>query len=110
MTLVFETSWVLHTKENHNYLELYGEKAGVQMEPELEFYEEKNEYFVEIQPVIQKDLNKFATIFNKEIEHFVDCIQNGTECRNPMEDGLEIMKILDAIYESAEKGHEVIIK
>lgn len=110
MTLVFETSWVLHTKENHNYLELYGEKAGVQMEPDLEFHEEKNEYFVESKPVIQKDSNKFSTIFDREIAHFVDCIQNGTECRNLAEDGLEIMKILDAIYESAEKGHEVIIK
>jgi predicted dehydrogenase len=30
-------------------------------------------------------------------------------CQSPAEDGVEIMKILDAIYESARTGHEVTI-
>ena len=42
--------------------------------------------------------------------HFVDCIQNGTECRAKAEDGIIVMKILDAIYKSAETGHEVVIE
>lgn len=110
MTLTFETSWVLHTKDNHNYLEVYGDKAGVQMEPVLEFYSEKDNYFIESKPVIDKSLNSFNNIFDKEVAHYVDCVVNGTECRNSAEDGLEIMKILDAIYESAKLGHEVILK
>ena len=28
----------------------------------------------------------------------------------PAEDGVEMMKILDAVYESAATGHEVILK
>ena len=81
------------------------------MEPTLEFYKENSRnYFVEEKPLIQEDENKFTAIFDREIAHFIDCIVNGTECRNPGEDGVEIMKILDAIYKSAETGHEVIIK
>lgn len=110
MTLAIETSWVLHTKEDNNYLKLYGDKAGVNMEPEMEFYKERNHYFVEEKPLVQEEENKFEAIFQRETAHFIDCIANGTECRNPGEDGVEIMKILDAIYESAETGHEVIIK
>ena len=49
-------------------------------------------------------------MFQNEINHFVDCILNGTPCISPAEDGVELMRILDAIYESAETGHEVVIK
>ena len=49
-------------------------------------------------------------LFVQEIDHFVDCILNGTPCIAPAEDGVVVMKILDAIYESAKTGHEVIIK
>ena len=109
MTLSFETSWVLHTKESHNYLNIYGDKAGTQMEPKLEFYEEEDNYFTE-KTLVNTVNNNFDNIFNKEIEHFIDCIGNGASCINTGEDGVEIMKILDAIYESSRTGHEVILK
>ena len=42
--------------------------------------------------------------------HFIACVRGEvTECRNPAEDGVELMKILDAIYLSAESGHEVML-
>ena len=31
------------------------------------------------------------------------------ECRSPAEDGFELMRILDAAYESARTGHEVAL-
>ncbi len=110
LTLFFETSWVLNTKNDHNYLNLFGDKAGAQLEPELEFYEERNNFYRDVKPVIKADIDTFESIFEREIAHFIDCIENGTDCLNPGEDGVEIMKILDAIYKSAETGREVIIK
>lgn len=110
MTLSFETSWVLYVKNPHNYLDIYGEKAGAQLEPTLEYYEEKDGYLVETKPSIEPQKNKFQQVFNAEIQHFVDCVVNKTPCINTGEDGVEIMKIIDAIYESSRTGHEVIIK
>ena len=52
----------------------------------------------------------FDGLFEGEINHFVDCVANGTKCIAPAEDGIELMRILDAIYESARTGHEVILK
>jgi hypothetical protein len=40
-------------------------------------------------------------LFNREIDRFADCLPHGTPCRAPAEDGVEIMRILDGIYESA---------
>jgi predicted dehydrogenase len=43
------------------------------------------------------------------MNNFVDAILGRAECLNPAEDGVEIMRILDAIYRSAESGHEEVI-
>ena len=52
----------------------------------------------------------FNGLFDNEIAHFIDCIQNGGACRAPAKDGVTIMRILDAVYESARTGHEVILQ
>lgn len=110
MTLFFEASWVQNIKQDSLYLELYGDKAGAQMEPALEFYETKGDYLTQVKPLMDPEGSGFEHNFKEEIKHFVDCVENGVPCLNPGEDGIELMKILDAIYESAETGHEVIIK
>lgn len=110
MTLFFETSWAQNIKQDSLYVDLFGTKAGAQMEPYLELFEDRNHYLANTIPVISPENYDFEHNFNEEIMHFIDCIENHTPCINPAEDGLELMKILDAIYESARTGHEVIVK
>jgi len=110
MTLFFETSWVQNIKDDLLYLEIYGDKAGAQMEPELELYENKGNYLTHVKPAMEPDGSGFEHNFREETKHFIDCITNGTKCLNPGEDGVELMKILDAIYESARTGQEVKVK
>ena len=51
-----------------------------------------------------------AQKIQNEIEHFVALVRGEeTICRNPAEDGIALMEILDAIYKSAEIGGEVKI-
>ena len=42
--------------------------------------------------------------FEAEINHFVDCIINGTKCIAPIDDGVALMEIIDALYKSAQTG------
>lgn len=109
MTLFFETSWVQNRKEDDLYLELYGDKVGAKMEPELELYDSKCNYLRNSKLILDPASSSFEHNFVEEIKHFVSCVTEGTKCINPAEDGLELMKIIDAIYKSAETGHEVII-
>ena len=67
-----------------------------------------NDYMVNIDLDAETALS-FSGLFENEINHYVDCVVNGTKCKSPAEDGIEIMKILMAIYESAKTGHEVIL-
>lgn len=104
-----ETSFSQHIKEEKLTLELYGTKGGAVIEPEMEIFTEDNDYLVDLKPRFTEDEDIFEANFKAETAHFIDCIANGTKCINPVEDGVELMKILDAIYLSAETGHEIVI-
>lgn len=109
-SLFVETSWNLNIKEDTQYMDLIGDKGGARLLPEFEIYSEKNNYLVNVKPIIDKSVLTNQSPFVAEINHFVDCILNGIECISPAEDGVTIMKIIDAIYRSSETGELVHIK
>lgn len=88
--------------------QLFGTKGGMDLSNGVKIYGEYNDFLADID--IKTDYYKdHGDLFDQEMAHFVDCIVNGTECRAKAEDGITVMKILDAIYKSAETGHEVIL-
>lgn len=101
-----EASFSLNTKKNVGKIELFGDKGGAKIEDELELYTVMNNRMVNVNFDSKITWGDF---FGKEINHYVDCIINGTPCIAPAKDGIEMMKILTAIYESAKTGHEVIL-
>lgn len=105
--LVLDTSYALNMKEDFYSIQLFGSKGGVRACPDFEMYTDDNGYMVNMTPAgIRIDE---SGLFVREIAHFVDCIQNGTPCISPAEDGLDILRILTAVYRSAETGHEVLL-
>ena len=108
VVISIEASFSLNIKHDEGKIELFGTKAGTKMDPELEIYTELNGYMSNVQ-LNRKTALDFDGLFENEINHFVDCVMNGTECKAPAEDGVTLMEILDAIYESARTGHEVIL-
>ncbi len=107
--LSIEASFSLNIKNDEGKIELFGSKGGAKLNPELEIYNEINDYLSNITLDAETALS-FDGLFENEINHFVSCLTDGTPCISPAEDGIDIMKILDAIYESAKTGHEVIIR
>jgi len=106
--LSIETSFSLNIKNEQGTVELMGSKGGAKFNPDLELYTDQNGYLVDIGFHAPTALD-FNGLFEREVNHFVDCITENIFCLSPAEDGVEIMQILDAIYESAETGHEVIL-
>lgn len=107
--LAVEAAFSLNLKKDTGTIELFGTKAGAKLDPELEIYTDVNNYQADVNLVAPSALS-FDGLFENEINHYVDCVINGTVCKSPAEDGIEMMKILDAVYESASTGHEVILK
>ena len=108
--LSIEASFSLNIKKPQGKIEFFGTKGGAKLEPDLEMYTEINGYMADV-TLDAKTALDFNGLFDNEINHYIDCIKNNSLiCRSPAEDGIEIMKILMAVYESAETGHEVILK
>ena len=103
-----ETSFALNVDNNRGTIELFGEKAGAKIDPELKLISEANGYMTDVSLKFPTSLS-FDGLFQKEIDHYVDCLLGKTECRSPAVDGYELMRILDAVYESARTGHEVVL-
>ncbi len=106
--LSVEASFSLNIKKDEGTIQLFGTKAGAKLDPDLEMYNDINGYLANVQLDAPTALS-FDGLFDNEVNHYIDCILNGTDCVSPAQDGVELMRILDAIYRSAETGHEVIL-
>lgn len=107
LVLSLETSYALHIKDNRYEVMLCGTQAGASLYPSLEIYSSTDGYGSNLS--FDAPTGDDPDGFKNEINHFVDCIQGRSDCMAPAEDGVAIMKILNAIYESAEKGEEIML-
>lgn len=104
-----ETSFSLNTEfKEKGQVELFGTKGGAKMDPDLHIFNNINGYMTNVNFANPTSFD-FSNTFKQEIAHFISCITDGTECIATAQDGIEVMKILDGIYESAKTGHEVIL-
>lgn len=106
-TLNVEASFNLNIDSDCGSVELFGTKAGVNVN-NCELYATMSGKYVKINPYGNNGFD-FGANFRGEIKGFVDAVQGLAPCRATAEDGLWLMKILDAIYESAKTGKSVDI-
>lgn len=108
-SLIVDVSFSLHALKEETYVKLYGDKGGAEIEPELVIVTEKNDTILNVHPQIDELGFDFEGAFQSEIDHFVDCCIDGKENIAPVSDGVEVMKMLEAIYTSAETKKEVYL-
>jgi predicted dehydrogenase len=109
--VTLEVSFSENIKNDNFSVQIHGTKGGASFDP-IEIFTEEDDYLENITPIYSKAPDAFNQFFTDEIHHFVDCASgkiDPKDCIAPAEDGVELMKILDAVYESARTGHEVII-
>lgn len=102
-TMLVEVSWALNAK-NDTYLQICGTKAGATLNPLTIYGENAQGYLTDNQPTVKKGNN-----FEREIVHFLDCLETGKYPMAPVEDGVMLQRILQGIYDSAAQGKEVIL-
>ena len=102
-----EASFNLNLKNPSGDLEFFGDRAGLSFTP-FELHTECNDMLADIAIHGETDFD-FARDFKREVKNFVDSVEGKAECLAPAEDGVELMRILDAIYLSAKTGKSVDI-
>ncbi|WP_217586501.1 Gfo/Idh/MocA family protein [Lentibacillus saliphilus] len=108
-SILVDASFTLHAKGDSGELKIFGEKGGAEIDPSLHLTAEKHNTILNVTPEIDAVSFDMMDGFQNEIDHYISCIKGEAETIAPAEDGLEIMKILAGIYESAETGKEVYL-
>jgi len=108
--MTLETSWAQHREEDLKYLEIYGRKGGLIVDPQLTLTSTSSGYLCDTTFSLAEAADPLQEMFDRELAHFRDCLVDGAPCRSPSSEGVELMRIIDAIYESAAQGCEVEIR
>jgi predicted dehydrogenase len=106
-SLMVDVSFTLHAKKDEISVKLFGEKGGFEVEPEVLMVTERHDTILNVTPQTDQKSFDFVGAFQREIDHFIECVQTGRKPLSPVEDGVEMMKMLCGVYESARTGREV---
>lgn len=111
--LAIETSWASHTAAGRDdySVTLYGDEGGGELavrnysqNDTVTFFTEQGGQSVDLRPKLTAGGGHQLAI-----QHFVDCVRADKTPDSPGEQGVVLMKIIDALYESARTGVEVRI-
>lgn len=106
-TLQIEFSWASNIGEEMNFVELRGTKAGISLKNgALEIYSEAAGGLTDTKPVMK---GHGAPPHGEHLKHFIDVVNKRAEPTIVPEHGVDMIKILTAIYKSAETGREVLL-
>ena len=95
----------MYIDKNERGYTLLGNKAGIRFDGNDIYLTEVNgDNCLETAVLTPPDL---GDMFDNEFSHFVDCCLNGATCACSNDEAVKLMTIMDAIYESAEKGEPV---
>lgn len=96
-TLYLGASWAANTEDRGIAITLRGTKAGVIMDKNgIKILGERNGTLLDVNPTLGQPRSLH--------QHFADCINLKEEVIPKAEHGLQVMKMLDAISESAKSG------
>lgn len=107
-SMQIEFSWASNIERESKFIELRGTKAGATTDnatESLKIFTEEFGSTVDITP----NLPKTYPGHEANLRHFADVLQNGTEPDFEPIQGVNMIKILEAMYKSAETGHEIAL-
>ena len=108
--LQLEFSWASNIEKEQRFFELRGTDSGAQWssaDNKLKIFTEEYRRTVDYLPNI--DNTKGVQIHEANLRHFVDVLLHRAEPMFVPQQGINMIKILDAIYRSAECGREILL-
>ena len=105
-SISFNGAWAQNIDEREMFIDFMGDKGGIRLiyGKDFTFYTAENGTLQSIKP----DYN-IPNMYQREDLRFIEAVKNGLKTRNHIDNVLESARLLDAIYESAEKEAEISI-
>ncbi len=108
-TVAFKTSWAANVPQNMGYTMILGTKGGLILDP-LTLVANMGRYQVNVTPKVPAERDVMFSGHWEEVEHLVRVIRGEEELIVKREEVLNVMRTLDALYQSAAEGREVWIE
>ncbi len=103
----FEVSWSLHEDRNSLNLAAYGTHGTARLNP-LKIFRRMGNFNIDYTPFsTRSNKNLFKKSYENELKHFVSVVRDNLFMNSTIEEAYYRMKLLQAIYQSAEKRKEV---
>lgn len=106
-SITLNGAWAQNINERGMFVEFIGDKAGIKLEygGNFKVWSSKNGVLYETEPSYVT-----ADAFYDEIDAFIKCSQDGKKIRSNIDNVIVSSLLMDKIYESADKGEEVVVE
>ena len=101
-SISFNGAWAQNLKSDEKYIEFLGDKAGVR----LSYCGKFSIYHGDTLEVEEPEYD-IPNMYEEEDNAFIESVQTGVKNKNNIVNVLESAKLLDALYESADKKAEI---
>ena len=109
-TITIEVSWSFYIENELFYCNIYGEKGSAKLNP-LKIHREMHGNIVNVTPTKTDDTqNLFRRSYENELKHFIGTVRGMHPVISTVDEAVQRMKIVDAIYQSAAKKKEIHFK
>ena len=106
-SLTIEISWRMHMENDMIYTHIFGKKGSAYLNP-LRIQKELHGNLVNVTPLLgEKSADRYKKAYEAEINHFYRVIRKQDTNQSSVEDALYIMRIIDALYQSAKEKKEI---
>ena len=102
-----EVSWSLPVEKDHFFLEVYGTKGSFSINPFRLYKKVENDYINLTPTQVDNPTVLFKKSYLNELKSFIGAIKGLNPNFSPGEEAMQRMKIIEAMYQSAEKKHEI---
>ena len=109
-TITIEVSWNFHIENELYYCNIYGEQGSGKINP-LMIHKEMHGNVVNVTPVkTDTSQNAIKKSYENELKHFIGAVRGIHPVISTAQEAVQRMKIVEAIYKSADKGKEIYFK
>ncbi len=105
----FEVSWDLHAEWDKFHLAAFGTEGTAHLNPLRAYKRVATNRIDYTLPNQSKNTNLFKKSYENELKHFVGMIRQEGPFASSSEDAVVLMRLLEAMYESAESQKEIIL-
>ena len=106
-SFTLEVSWTFMSPHDALYLQIFGSRGGALLNP-LRVIKEMHGQLINMTPQLDDTPTyRYKLSYKDELGHFIKCLRDDTPMLSSGEESLARMRVIEALYQSAQLGKEV---